>query len=77
MAVNQINIFVSTIIASFLPEGSVTYLYYSMRLIQLPIGIFGVAVGMAVLPTLSQHVAEGKKISLQKILHFPLNSYSF
>jgi putative peptidoglycan lipid II flippase len=66
LAVNQINIFVSTIIASFLPEGSVTYLYYSMRLIQLPIGIFGVAVGMAVLPTLTQHITEGNKAQLAK-----------
>ena len=51
MAVAQINIFVSTILASYLPEGSVTYLYYSMRLIQFPVGIFGVAMAMAVLPT--------------------------
>ncbi|MCS7215367.1 MAG: murein biosynthesis integral membrane protein MurJ [Thermodesulfovibrio sp.] len=77
MAVNQINIFVSTIIASFLPEGSVTYLYYSMRLIQLPIGIFGVAVGMAVLPTLSQHVAEGNKNQLAKDLTFSLKFLFF
>lgn len=77
MAVNQINIFVSTIIASFLPEGSVTYLYYSMRLIQLPIGIFGVAVGMAVLPTLSQHFAEGNKTNLAKDFTFSLKFLFF
>ncbi|MCX8034040.1 MAG: murein biosynthesis integral membrane protein MurJ [Thermodesulfovibrio sp.] len=77
MTVNQINIFVSTIIASFLPEGSVTYLYYSMRLIQLPIGIFGVAVGMAVLPTLSQHVAEGNKNQLAKDFSFSLKFLFF
>ncbi len=59
MAVSQINIFVSTIFASFLPEGSVTYLYYSMRLMQFPIGIFGVAMGMAVLPSLSEHAVKG------------------
>lgn len=77
MAVNQINIFVSTIIASFLPEGSVTYLYYSMRLIQLPIGVFGVAVGMAVLPTLAQHVAEGNKVQLTKDFTFSLKFLFF
>lgn len=77
MAVNQINIFVSTIIASFLPEGSVTYLYYSMRLIQLPIGVFGVAVGMAVLPTLSQHIAEGKRDLLTKDFTFSLKFLFF
>ncbi len=57
MAVAQVNIFVSTILASYLPEGSITYLYYAMRLIQFPIGIFGVAMGMAVLPSLSEHAA--------------------
>jgi len=57
MAVAQINIFVSAVLASYLPEGSITYLYYSMRLTQFPIGIFGVAMGMAVLPTLSEHAA--------------------
>lgn len=77
MAVNQINIFVSTIIASFLPEGSVTYLYYSMRLIQLPIGVFGVAVGMAVLPALSQHIAEGKKDLLTRDFIFSLKFLFF
>ncbi|MGB9710272.1 MAG: murein biosynthesis integral membrane protein MurJ [Thermodesulfovibrio sp.] len=77
MTVNQINIFVSTIIASFLPEGSVTYLYYSMRLIQLPIGIFGVAVGMAVLPTLSGHIAEGRRDLLTKDFIFALKFLFF
>jgi putative peptidoglycan lipid II flippase len=55
LSVGQINIIVSSILASFLPQGSITYLFYSMRLIQFPIGIFGVAMGMAVLPTLSEH----------------------
>lgn len=77
IAVSQINIFVSTIIASFLPDGSVTYLYYSMRLIQLPIGMFGVAVGMAVLPTLAQHVAEGNKTQLTKDFTFSLKFLFF
>lgn len=77
MAVNQINIFVSTIIASFLPDGSITYLYYSMRLIQLPIGVFGVAVGMAVLPTLSQHVAEGNRDKLATDFTFSLKLLFF
>lgn len=57
-AVVQINILISTILASYLPEGSITYLYYSMRLVQFPVGIFGVAMGMAVLPTLSEHAVK-------------------
>ncbi len=59
MAAAQLNIFISTILASFLAIGSITYLYYAMRLIQFPIGIFGVAVGMASLATLSDHAANG------------------
>jgi putative peptidoglycan lipid II flippase len=58
LAVNQVNIIVSNVLASFLPDGSITYLYYSMRMIQFPIGIFGVAMGMAVLPSLSEHAVK-------------------
>jgi putative peptidoglycan lipid II flippase len=60
MAVSQVGIVVNNILASFLPAGSVTYLFYSMRLIQFPIGMFGVAMGMAVLPSLSAHAVEGR-----------------
>ena len=77
MAVAQINIFVSTILASYLPEGSVTYLYYSMRLIQFPIGIFGVAMGMAVLPTLSEHAVKGNYDRLRDDFSFALRLLFF
>ena len=72
MAVAQINIFISTTLASYLAEGSITYLYYSMRLIQFPIGIFGVAMGMAVLPTLSEHAVKGDFDSLRSDFSFAL-----
>ncbi|MEW6419039.1 MAG: murein biosynthesis integral membrane protein MurJ [Nitrospirota bacterium] len=77
MAVAQINIFVSTILASYLPEGSITYLYYSMRLIQFPIGIFGVAMGMAVLPTLSEHAVKGDFDKLRDDFSFALRLLFF
>lgn len=77
MAVVQINIFVSTILASFLPEGSITYLYYSMRLIQLPIGIFGVAIAMAALPALSEHSARGEIDKLKEDFSFSLRLLFF
>jgi len=77
MAVAQINIFVSTILASYLPEGSITYLYYSMRLIQFPIGIFGVAMGMAVLPTLSEHAVRGDYDKLREDFSFALRLLFF
>jgi putative peptidoglycan lipid II flippase len=77
MAVAQINIFISTILASFLPEGSITYLYYSMRLIQFPIGIFGVAMGIAVLPTLSEHAVKREYEKLSNDFSFALRLLFF
>jgi putative peptidoglycan lipid II flippase len=52
-AVYQINILLGTMLASFLPLGSISYLYYADRLVQFPLGIFGVAIGTAALPSLS------------------------
>lgn len=77
LAVAQINIFVSTILASYLQEGSITYLYYSMRLVQLPIGLFGVAMGMAVLPALSEHAAKMQTAALKEDFSFALRLLFF
>jgi putative peptidoglycan lipid II flippase len=77
MAVAQINIFISTILASYLPEGSITYLYYSMRLIQFPVGIFGVAMGMAVLPALSEHAVRGDYGKLREDFSYALRLLFF
>lgn len=52
--VTQINLFIDIILASFLPVGAVSYLYYADRLNQLPLGIIGVAIGTALLPMLSR-----------------------
>jgi putative peptidoglycan lipid II flippase len=57
-AVYQINILVGTLLASLLPEGSVSYLYYADRLVQFPLGIFAIALSTAVLPSLSRQAAE-------------------
>ena len=77
LAVNQINIIVSNILASYLPDGSITYLYYAMRLIQFPIGIFGVAMGMAVLPALSEHAVKGDLDKLREDFSFSLRLLFF
>ena len=53
LSVTQVNIFVDTVLSSYLDEGSVAYLYYGIRLIHFPLGIFGVAMASAILPTLS------------------------
>jgi putative peptidoglycan lipid II flippase len=58
-AVYQINILVGTLLASLLPEGSVSYLYYADRLVQFPLGIFAQATATAVLPSLSRQAAAG------------------
>jgi putative peptidoglycan lipid II flippase len=54
--VAQINLLVDVIIASLLPEGAVSYLYYADRINQLPLGVIGVAVGTALLPLLSRQL---------------------
>ena len=51
--VSQLNMLVDTILASFLPTGSPTWLYVSDRLMQLPLGIFAIAIGTVLLPRLS------------------------
>ncbi|MBI4686615.1 MAG: murein biosynthesis integral membrane protein MurJ [Nitrospirae bacterium] len=77
MGVAQINIFLSTIFVSFLPDGSATYLYYAMRLIHFPIGIFGVAMAMAVLPTLSGYAVKGETGKLRETFSFSLRLLFF
>src|SRR3546814_7019555 len=49
----------SDLLASLLPEGSVSYLYYADRVNQLPLGVVGVAVGVALLPMLSRQLSAG------------------
>jgi len=57
--VTQLNLLVSTALASLLPEGSVSFLYYADRLNQLPLGVVGIAVATAILPPLSRQVRSG------------------
>lgn len=54
VSVSQINLMLDTILASFLPTGSVSWLYYSDRLTELPLGVFGVAIATVILPSLSR-----------------------
>ncbi len=59
VSVTQIGILIDTFFASFLQTGSITWLYYSDRLIYLPLGIFGVAIATVILPHLSrQHIIQ-------------------
>lgn len=77
MGVAQINIFISTIFVSFLAGGAATYLYYAMRFVHLPIGIFGVAMATAVLPSLSEQAAKGDTEGLRETFSFSLRLLFF
>lgn len=57
VSVSQINLLLDTVLASFLQTGSVSWLYYSDRLSELPLGIFGIAIATVILPSLSRHHA--------------------
>tara|TARA_R110001599_G_scaffold55327_1_gene153120 strand:+ start:4108 stop:5733 length:1626 start_codon:yes stop_codon:yes gene_type:complete len=62
VSVSQINLLLDTILASFLQTGSVSWLYYSDRLAELPLGIFGIAIATVILPSLSrQHASKSKQ----------------
>lgn len=59
VSVSQINLLLDTVLASFLPTGSISWLYYSDRLVELPLGTIAIAIGTVILPSLSrQHVKE-------------------
>jgi putative peptidoglycan lipid II flippase len=76
-AVYQINVFVDTIFASFLPSGSVSYLFFADRLMEFPLGIFAIAIGMASLPSLSGLASQGKIEELKETLSFTFRLVSF
>ncbi len=61
-SVAQINILFDTLIASFLVTGSISWLYYSDRLMEFPLGVFGIALATVILPNLSrQHAADSRQ----------------
>ncbi|HVX75786.1 MAG TPA: murein biosynthesis integral membrane protein MurJ [Bradyrhizobium sp.] len=55
----QVAMFADTIIATFLPAGALSALYYADRLYQLPIGVIGVAIGTVLLPEMSRQITAG------------------
>ncbi|MFH2010975.1 MAG: murein biosynthesis integral membrane protein MurJ, partial [bacterium] len=67
LALYQVNVVLARLLASFLADGTVTYLYYSQRLIELPMGIFAVAVATAAMPALSRHAASGDLAQLKEV----------
>jgi putative peptidoglycan lipid II flippase len=65
LSATQINLFINTNFAASCTEGSVSWLYYAFRLVQLPIGVFGVALSIAMLPVLAKQAAD-KNIGAMK-----------
>ena len=57
-SVAQINLLLDTLIASFLTTGSITWLYYSDRLLEFPLGVLGIAIATVILPALSRQHAQ-------------------
>ena len=76
-SVTQINLLVNTILASFLTGGAVTYLYYGNRLMQLPFGVFGVAIATVSFPYISQYAARNDLESLRNTIHSSLKQAFF
>ncbi len=72
IAAVQVNNFVSTFLASTLVEGSVSWLNYAYRLMQLPIGLFGVAVATVTLTEVARHAAQKNMADLRETLSFSL-----
>jgi putative peptidoglycan lipid II flippase len=68
LSATQINIFINTNFASSCAEGSVSWLYYAFRLVQLPIGIFGVALSIAMLPILAKQAAKKNIAEMKKTM---------
>lgn len=66
LSATQINIFVNTNFAASCAEGSVSWLNYAFRLVQLPIGLFGVALSIAVMPVLARQAADKDLASLRQ-----------
>lgn len=76
-AVVQLNIFISSILASYLAVGSISYLYYATRLYQFPHGIFGIAIATAILPTMARQAAVQDLKALRETLSFGIRYIMF
>lgn len=72
VSVSQISLLLDSIIASFLQTGSISWLYYSERIAELPLGVFGVAIGSVILPSLSRYHTTADKESFSKTLSWAI-----
>ncbi|HLD13343.1 MAG TPA: murein biosynthesis integral membrane protein MurJ, partial [Burkholderiales bacterium] len=72
VSVSQVNLLVNTLLASFLVTGSVSWLYYSDRIMEFPLGVFGIALATVILPSLSRRHASNSPEEFSHLLDWAL-----
>ncbi|MGQ0545956.1 MAG: murein biosynthesis integral membrane protein MurJ [Betaproteobacteria bacterium] len=72
VSVSQISLLINQVFASFLVTGSISWLYYADRLMELPAGVLGVAVGTILLPSLSKYHADANPAEYSRLLDWGL-----
>jgi putative peptidoglycan lipid II flippase len=74
VSVTQINLLLDTVLASFLVSGSISWLYYSDRLMEFPLGVLGVALATVILPNLSRRHAENSPVEFSRTLGWAIGT---
>lgn len=77
LGVYQLNVIMGRRLASFLPEGSQSYLWYGQRLIEIPQGMFALAIASATLPTLSGLYSRGDMKQMKEVFGYSMRLTSF
>jgi putative peptidoglycan lipid II flippase len=72
LAAVQVTVFVNTLLGSLLPAGSISYLYYADRVMEFPLGVFGIAIASASLPVMARQAAAGEPREVAGTLGFSL-----
>lgn len=77
LSIGQVNLFINQNIASHLPEGVVSALRTGQRLMQVPIGVFGIAIAMTIFPTLTEQVAKKQMDDFKRTANLGIRSVVF
>ena len=67
VSVAQLSLLIDTLLASFLATGSISWLYYSDRLMEFPLGVLGVAIGTVILPKLARQHTDGERANANRV----------
>lgn len=77
VSVNQINLLINTALASFLATGAISYLYYSDRILEFPLGMFAVAISTVILPALSRGRASSDEEGFRRTMDWAVRMIFF